>query len=56
MRPHVRSNIRDALDVIVHIERRRGKRLVTEICGVTGYDAAIDRYDLEPLFEREAGI
>ena len=49
----VRSNIADALNVLVHIERRRGQRLVTQVFSVQRYDPALDRYDLEALYERE---
>ena len=37
--PHrtVRANIADALDLIVHIERRNGKRYVNEVLRVKGY-------------------
>jgi pilus assembly protein CpaF len=50
----VRSNIAEALNLLVHVERRHGQRFVTEVCHVRGYDAASDRYDLEKLYERNA--
>jgi pilus assembly protein CpaF len=49
----IRSNIADALKLLVHIERRDGRRLVSQVYGIRGYDAALDRYDLERLYERE---
>jgi pilus assembly protein CpaF len=53
--PHktVRSNIADALDLVVYIERFRGKRFVREVIRVQGYDPSNDRYQLETIFERE---
>jgi pilus assembly protein CpaF len=49
----VRSNIAEALDLLVHIERRQGRRYVRQVMSVTGYDAALDRFQLESLYERE---
>jgi hypothetical protein len=49
----VRANIGDALDCLVHIDRRQGKRLVTQVFRIKSYDPALDRYDLECLYERE---
>lgn len=50
--PHraVRSNIGDALHLLVHLSRRQGKRCVTEVLRVRSYDAADDRYDLERIY------
>jgi Flp pilus assembly CpaF family ATPase len=50
--PHrtVRRNIADALDLAVHVERRRGKRFVKEVIRVNGYDSAGDQYDLETIY------
>jgi pilus assembly protein CpaF len=47
----IRSNIAEALNVLVHLERRLGRRVVTQAYTVRGYDAANDRYDLEMLYE-----
>ena len=47
----IRSNIADALDLLIHIERRQGKRLVTQVLGIKAYDSALDRYDLESMYE-----
>jgi pilus assembly protein CpaF len=48
----LRANIGEALNLLVHIERRQGKRVVTQAYGVHGYDTELDRYDLERLYER----
>lgn len=50
----VRRNIAEALNLVVHIERRGGKRLVMQILQVDRYDPAEDRYQLRTFFEREA--
>lgn len=49
----VRGNIAEALDLLVHIERRPGARFVRQVLAVTGYDGALDRYQLETVYERE---
>ncbi len=50
--PHraVRSNIGDALHLLVHLSRRPGKRCVTEVLRVRSYNAVEDRYDLETIY------
>ena len=48
----IRGNIADAINLLVHIERRRGHRLVTQVFALRRYDAALDRYDLEAVYER----
>ena len=49
----VRSNIAEALNLLVHVDRRDGRRFVSQVCAVRGYDAALDRYNLEKLYEKE---
>jgi pilus assembly protein CpaF len=49
----IRSNIADAVNVLVHIDRLQGKRMVSQICAVRGYDATLDRYGLERIYGRE---
>jgi pilus assembly protein CpaF len=48
----IRSNIADALHLLVHMDRRQGQRRVTQVFAVRGYDVAVDRYDLEGIYER----
>jgi len=50
--PHrtVRANIGEALNYMVHIERRQGIRRVAEVVGVLGYEAQEDHYELQPLY------
>jgi pilus assembly protein CpaF len=49
----IRSNIAEALDVLVHIERRPGQRFVRQILATKGYDSALDRYELTSIYDRE---
>jgi pilus assembly protein CpaF len=49
----LRSNIADVVSVIVHIERRNGKRSVDEILRIHGYDPMEDRYALQTIYTRQ---
>jgi len=49
----IRSNIADAVHLLVHMDRRQGRRLATQVFAVRAYDAASDRYDLEAIYERD---
>src|SRR6266567_5474942 len=40
----VKTNIADSLDIIVHIGRRPGRRFVSEVLEIQGYDPGADRY------------
>lgn len=53
--PHraVKANIGDSLDVIIHIQRRLGKRYVSEILKLEEYIPNEDRYQIETLYNRE---
>jgi hypothetical protein len=50
----IRSNIAEVLNLLVHIERRQGRRVVTQVFAVRGYvRCGLDRYDLERIYERK---
>ena len=49
----VKSNIADSLNVLVHIERRPGRRFVSEVLTIQGYDPEHERYSLQPIFGQE---
>jgi len=51
--PAIKANIATALNLIVHIDRRPGRRYVSEVLEVRGYDPDRDRYDLVPLYRRD---
>jgi pilus assembly protein CpaF len=46
----IKANIADSLNVIVQIERRPGKRFVSEVLEIQLYDPAADRYKFETVF------
>ena len=49
----IRSQIADAVELILHIERRHGARLVASLIRIGRYDSAQDRYETSSLYERE---
>jgi pilus assembly protein CpaF len=48
----IKNNIADSLNILVHLERRPGRRFVSEVAQIAGYKAEQDRYDLEAIFTR----
>ncbi len=48
----IKSNIADSLNLLVHIERRPGRRFVSEVLDIVGYNSDADRYELKQLFAR----
>jgi pilus assembly protein CpaF len=48
----IKNNIADSLNILVHLERRPGRRFVSEVAEISGYKPEFDRYDLRPLFLR----
>jgi hypothetical protein len=42
----IRHGIGECLQLLVHLERRQMRRVVTELVQVRGYDPERDRYDL----------
>lgn len=46
----IKSNIADSLNALIQLERRPGKRFVSEVIEIRGYNSEADRYDLSPVF------
>jgi Flp pilus assembly CpaF family ATPase len=46
----IKTNIADSLNVVVHIERRPGRRYVAEILEINGYDPDADLFDYAAVF------
>jgi pilus assembly protein CpaF len=47
--PAIRHGLAECLQLLVHLERRRDRRLVTELVRVRRYNPGTDTYDLESL-------
>ena len=45
----MKSNIGDLLNVVVQLERRPGRRFVSEVLEIQGYNLSGDRYDFHPI-------
>lgn len=41
----IKTNIADSLNVVVHIERRPGRRFISEILEINSYDPDADLFD-----------
>ena len=46
----IRSSIADSVDLLLQIERRDGKRVVSELVEVEGYDQGRDQFQLRSLY------
>jgi pilus assembly protein CpaF len=46
----IRSNIADSLNLVVHVERRPGRRFISEVLLVNGYDPNTDLFDYGAVF------
>jgi len=47
----IRSNIGDAVQLLLHIERRSGRRYVAQLLRLIRYDAGQDKYDFETVYD-----
>jgi pilus assembly protein CpaF len=47
----VEAEIGEAVEFIIHAERRPGRRVVREVLALKGYDRAAKRFLLEPVYE-----
>jgi pilus assembly protein CpaF len=46
----IESNIADSLNILIQLERRPGKRFISEVLEIGRYNSETDRYDLSPIF------
>jgi pilus assembly protein CpaF len=49
----VRYQIADAINLVLHLGRAHGARLVRELIRINGYDAQHDRYETDVLFSQD---
>jgi pilus assembly protein CpaF len=45
------AEIGEAVDLVVHVERQPGRRVVREVLALRGYDRGAKRFLIEPVFE-----
>ena len=46
----IKTNIADSLNVVIHIERRPGRRFLSEVLEINGYDPDADLYDFSAVY------
>lgn len=51
----VRRNISDAVHLLLHLERRQGRRYVSELVRVQGFDPELDTFRHDLMYRAEAG-
>jgi pilus assembly protein CpaF len=51
----VRANIAESLNIVVHVERRPGRRYVSEVLLINGYDPDADLFDYGSVFLSNQG-
>ena len=49
----IKSSIADSVDIVIQIERRPGRRLISEVIEIKGYDPDADRFDCVPIYRKE---
>lgn len=51
----IRTNIADSLNIVIQVERRPGRRYVSNVVEICGYDPQSDQYNLETIHEPPDG-
>jgi pilus assembly protein CpaF len=56
--PHraIQAQIADALDLLLYIERRHGRRYIAELAELRGYNAQTDTYNIVPIYQRDMTV
>ena len=49
------AEIGEAVDLVVHVERQPGRRILREVLALRGYDRDAKRFLIEPVFEVQRG-
>lgn len=49
----VKTNIGDSLNIVIQIERRPGRRFVSEVLEITSYDPDVDLFDYGAVYQRQ---
>ena len=47
----IKASVGDSVNVVVHLERRPGRRLVSEVVEIHGYNPDRDEYNYGCIFE-----
>ena len=49
----IKSNVADSLDVVIQIERRPGRRYISEVLEINGYDPDADLFEYGAIYQRQ---
>ncbi len=49
----IKSNIADSLQVVIHIERRPGRRYISEVLEINSYDPDADLFDCCAIYQKQ---
>jgi len=49
----IKTNIADSLNVVIHVERRPGRRFISEVLEINGYNPDADLFDCHFVFQKE---
>jgi pilus assembly protein CpaF len=49
----IKTNIGDSLNVVIHIQRRPGRRFISEVIELSGYDPDIDLFNYSIAYLNE---
>jgi hypothetical protein len=49
----IKGNVGDSLNVVIQIERRPGRRLISEVLEIHGYNPDSDLFDCSAIFRKE---
>ncbi len=47
----IKTNIAGSLDIVVHLERRPGRRYISEVLIINNYDPDADLFDYGAVFQ-----
>jgi Flp pilus assembly CpaF family ATPase len=47
----IKTNVGDSVNVVVHLERRPGRRFISEVVEIHGYDPDRDEYNCGFIFD-----
>jgi hypothetical protein len=51
----VKANLADSLNIVVQVERRPGRRFISEVLTINGYDPDADLFDYCSVYQRAEG-
>ena len=49
----IKSAVADSVEIVIQVERRPGRRFVSEVIEIAGYDPDGDRFDFRPIYRKE---